>query len=294
MMIRNPRPVSYGLATLFVFALGLSQNLPAQEAGSAPPSASSPTQTKSGNGPGAAQSQSAPGSPPTTSQTQPASPQTQTEPPSKPKTDQSQPTPDSKHPQDDRIFFALPNYLTVEKSAYIPPLATREKFKIVAEGCFDRVEVVLIGAEAGVGQANNTNPTYGQGFSGYSKRYGTAYADSIIGNFGTGAIFPALLRQDPRYYQRGEGNFFYRAGYAAMRVVITRSDSSGKNQFNFSEFLGNGLAAGIANAYHPGPHTLASNADVWGTQVLLDAAGYELKEFWPDLHRLILHLHHKT
>ena len=76
---------------------------------------------------------------------------------------------------------------------------------------------------------DNTNPTYGQGMLGYSKRFGTAYADAIIGNFGTGAIFPTLLRQDPRYYQMGKGNFFRRFGYAAIRVVITRSDIVGKN-----------------------------------------------------------------
>ena len=55
----------------------------------------------------------------------------------------------------------------------------------------------------------------GKGLIGYSKRFGTAYADAIIGNFGTGAIFPTLLRQDPRYYQMGKGNFFYRFEYAA-------------------------------------------------------------------------------
>jgi hypothetical protein len=92
----------------------------------------------------------------------------------------------------------------------------------------------------------------------------------------------------------GTGNFFRRFMHAAMRIVITRSDSLGKTQFNFSELLGNGMAAGLSNAYHPGPHTLASSTDVLGTQVLLDAAGYELKEFWPDLRRFLLRGRHQT
>jgi len=190
--------------------------------------------------------------------------------------------------KDDRIFFALPNLLTVENASSMPPLTTRQKFKTVAEGCFDPVEVVFIGIQGAIGQADNTNPTYGQGFIGYSKRFGTDYADAIIGNFGTGAVFPTLLHQDPRYYQMGKGNFFRRFGYAAMRVVVTRSDTSGKHEFNFSEFLGNGVAAGISNTYHPGPHTIASNTNVLETQLLMDALGYELKEFWPDLHRLLV------
>ena len=261
MINRNPWPRGCVLTVLFIFTLGQSHQLLAQQTGHAPPPATPQTPTKSASDSGAVEGPSAP----------------------------------SPHPsKDDRIFFALPNLLTVENASSLPPLTTGQKFKTVAEGCFDPVEVVFIGAEAGLGQADDTNPTYGQGMIGYSKRFGTAYTDAIIGNFGTGAIFPTLLRQDPRYYQMGKGNFFRRFGYAAIRVVITRSDTSGKTKFNFSEFLGNGMAAGLSNAYHPGPHTLASNANVLGTQILLDALGYELKEFWPDLRRVLLRGRHKT
>jgi len=221
----------------------------------------------------------------------PATSQSPAQIPSKADTDISTPTPPSspapQSPKDDRIFFALPNYLTVEKGASLPPLTTGQKFKTVAEGCFDPIEFAFIGIQAGIGQADNVNPTFGQGLIGYSKRFGTSYTDAIIGNFGTGAIFPTLLRQDPRYFQMGEGNFFRRFGYAAVRILVTRSDA-GKTQINFSEFLGNGLAAGLSNTYHPGPHTIVSNVNVLSTQVMWDAVGYELKEFWPDIHRLLL------
>lgn len=204
------------------------------------------------------------------------------------------PVPKPAPQKDDRIFFALPNHLTVENASNLPPLSTREKFKTVAEGCFDPVEVVFIGVQAGIDQADDVNPTYHQGFVGYSKRLGTAYADAIIGNFGTGAIFPTVLRQDPRYYQMGKGNVFRRIGYAAMRVIVTRSETSGNHQFNFSELFGNSVAAGISNAYHPGPHTIVSSVNVLGTQVIMDAAGYELKEFWPDIRRAITRHKHTT
>jgi hypothetical protein len=195
-------------------------------------------------------------------------------------------------PKDDRIFFALPNLLTVENAQKLPPLTIKQKFKTVAEGCFDPVEIAFIGIQAGIDQADNANPTYHQGFVGYSRRFGTDYADSIIGNFGTGAIFPTLLHQDPRYYQMGSGNVFHRIEHAGFRVLITRGETSGKFEPNFSEILGNGMAAALSNAYHPGPHTVASSADVLSTQVLLDAIGYELKEFWPDLRRAITHNKH--
>lgn len=224
----------------------------------------------------------------------PAQPQTSSVPVSDPDAAPAQPAAAPQSPKNDRIFFALPNYLTVENVSNLPPLTTSQKFKAVAEGCFDPVEFTFIGIQAGIDQADNVNPTYGQGFKGYSKRFGTAYADAIIGNFGTGAIFPTLLRQDPRYYQKGQGNFFKRFGYAAMRVIITRSENSGKPEFNFSEFMGNGMAAGLANTYHPGPHTIVGSANVLGTQVVLDTLGYELKEFWPDIRRAIERAKHKT
>jgi hypothetical protein len=51
--------------------------------------------------------------------------------------------------------------------------------------------------------------------------------------------------------------------------------------------LGAGRAAAISNAYHPAPRTLGNNISIWWTQIGWDAAAYELKEFWPDIHRRI-------
>lgn len=293
MINRRSWPSCLRLALLIILPLGPSHTLLAYQTGEPPSSGSFETPATLGNDAVLNQTQVAPAQAPTPSQTQPAAPQSPAKPANDPAADPIQPATSPKHKENDRIFFALPNYLTVENSASLPPLTTGEKFKTVAEGCFDPVEVVFMGIEAGIGQADNTNPTYGQGFVGYSKRFGTAYADAIVGNFGTVAIFPALLRQDPRYYQLGKGNILHRFVCAAGRVLVTRSDTSGRAQFNFSELLGNSMAAGVANAYHPGPHTLASNSGVLGTQVLLDALGYELKEFWPDIHHLLLRLHHQ-
>ncbi len=35
-------------------------------------------------------------------------------------------------PKNDRIFWTLPNYLTVENAAHVPPLTTGGKFKLTA------------------------------------------------------------------------------------------------------------------------------------------------------------------
>jgi hypothetical protein len=187
-------------------------------------------------------------------------------------------------PKNDRIFWTLPNYLTVENAAHVSPLTTGGKFELTAKDSFDPVEIPYISLLAAISQAQNSEPAYGQGAAGYGKRYSTAFADNTIGNFMTEAIFPSMLRQDPRYFQLGKGGFWRRTGYAFSRLVVTRTDS-GLSQFNYSEIAGNGIGAGIASSYHPAQdRSFSKTMSIWGTQIMWDGVANEMKEFWPDIH----------
>jgi len=186
----------------------------------------------------------------------------------------------------DRIFWVVPNFLSMQDSTNIPVLTTGDKFKVVGRSMVDPFEFVLIGFAAGIGQAVNSTPSYGQGMSGYGLRYATAYGDNAVENFMASAVLPSLLHQDPRYYELGHGGFWRRSGHALSRLVITRSDS-GSTQFNYSEVFGAGMAAAISTySYHPHSERQFSNiVTVWGTQMGYDLGTYMLKEFWPDLRR---------
>lgn len=187
--------------------------------------------------------------------------------------------------KDDRIFGVMPNYATVETEDRFGPIGTKGKFKLSVESSFDPYTFAFIGFASLIGQAENSEPAYGQGLKGYAKRYGTSYGDGIIGTFMTTSVVPSLLRQDPRYFELGRGGVFHRAVYSASRMFITRSDS-GSRQFNYSEIGGNLVAAGISNLYHPQQdRTLANTLSVWGTDIMWDAVSDELKEFWPDIRR---------
>ena len=188
----------------------------------------------------------------------------------------------------DRLFYALPNFLTVENASQLPPLTAGQKFKIQARSQFDLVEFPWYGFLAAVSQAQDSEAGYGQGAAGYGKRYGAAWGDGAIENFMVGAIFPSVLRQDPRFFQSGKGTFWHRTRYAAGRIFITRGDS-GNQEFNYSEIFGSALSAGISTySYHPwGDRNLENTASVWGTQVALDAMTLMVKEFWPDIRRMI-------
>jgi len=188
----------------------------------------------------------------------------------------------------DRLFYALPNFLTLENAQDAPPLTTGAKFKVVAKGSFDPVQVVWYGFLAGISQAEDSEPGFGQGAEGYGKRYGAYFADGTIENFFTGAILPSIFRQDPRYFQSGHGTFWNRTGYAISRIFVTRADS-GRNEFNVSEIFGSTIAAGISNySYHPkSDRTISNTASVWGSQVGYDTITLVVKEFWPDIRRKI-------
>ena len=184
-----------------------------------------------------------------------------------------------------RLFFALPNYLTVENREQFEPLGAKIKFKLSAKTMSDPITISFIGMIALMGQARNSNPSYGQGLTGYAKRYGTFYADTGIGTLMTTSVFPTLLDQDPRYFQLGSGGIWHRAMYSASRILVTRAEN-GDLQFNSSEIVGNAVAAGLSNTYHsPNQRTLGNTLSVWGADIMLNAVSNVAKEFWPDLRR---------
>ncbi len=196
------------------------------------------------------------------------------------------PSANSQATSKDRLFYALPNFLTLENSGQVPPLTTGQKFKVVTRSAFDPVQFVWYGFLSGISQAENSEPGYGQGAEGYGKRYGAAFADGTIENFMVGAVYTSVLRQDPRFFQSGQGSFVHRTGYAISRVFLTRGDN-GHTQFNFSEILGSASSAAISTySYHPsGDRTLSNTASVWGSEMGYDTITFVVKEFWPDIRR---------
>jgi hypothetical protein len=200
-------------------------------------------------------------------------------------------TPAQKDPEkgkDDRMFYVMPNYLTVDDQSKVIPLTWKQKFAITAKGAFDPYEFVIVGVVAGIRQADDAYPEFGQGMSGYGQRYGTAFADQVDGNIMVGGVFPSILKTDPRYFRLGRGKVGQRFFYALSRVFVTRKDSGG-NTFNISEFAGNATAIAISTVYYPSDdRSFANSANSWGVQMGIDAFGNELKEFWPDIHRYLM------
>jgi hypothetical protein len=191
----------------------------------------------------------------------------------------------------DRIFEVLPNYGTVENAREqgLPPLTAGQKFRLATAGVFDWAAYPFNGALAAISQAKNDPKEWGQGWGAYGKRYGASFADNSIGTYMTTAVFPSLLHEDPRYYQLGRGRFVHRVYHGFNRLFVTRTDS-GREEFNYSESVGNAAAAAISNIYHVSSDRTASrNATTFALLILYDGLSNELKEFWPDIRRKVFH-----
>jgi hypothetical protein len=186
--------------------------------------------------------------------------------------------------QEKRLFGIIPNYRTYPLQKQYKPITTREKFKIAANDAFDRGTIALSAAFAGYGQLTNSNPSFGQGVGGYAHYFITSYADWAIGDYMTEAIFPAMLRQDPRYFRKGDGSAWSRIRHSTGSIFWTHNDS-GRMMFNFSEFGGNAVGSAIALSYYPDNRSGGEFVSKLGLQVGLDMAGNVMKEFWPDLHK---------
>jgi hypothetical protein len=194
-------------------------------------------------------------------------------------------------PENKRILGIVPNYRTSPSLTVYKPLTPGEKFVIATQDSFDRGTVILAALFAGEAQLTNSNRSFGQGAAGYGRYFGTSYADFVIGNYMTEAIFPTLLHQDPRYFRRGTGSTWSRLGYAIGQTFWTHSDT-GRTQFNYSEFVGNSTAVAISNAYYQDNRDVSSNISKLGVQVGVDMAANILKEFSSDLNRKFFHKHH--
>jgi hypothetical protein len=196
--------------------------------------------------------------------------------------------------EDKRVFGVFPNYRTTDGNAPFQPLTSKQKFLIGFKDSFDWPVYPVGGAFAALYQLENENPSFGQGMKGYARRYGTALGDQIIGNMMTESIMPTLLHQDPRYFRIGSkrGGKLYRARYAATRIFISRTDSGGE-RFNFSEWLGNGAAVAISNAYYPDTRTVSDNVERLLIACATDAFSQEMKEFWPDVKHFLFHRHER-
>jgi hypothetical protein len=168
------------------------------------------------------------------------------------------------------------------------PLSPSQKFQLFFKSETDSWPFLLAGAVAGIGQADDSYPTWGQGMQGYGKRIGAAYTDAFIGNFFGNAVLTSLLHEDPRFYQKTDGSALSRTLWAATSTVWAKRDNGSWGP-NYANVGGNFIGAAIARVYYPSDERHASDVIYDGITVSAEGiVGSEVIEWWPAIVR-----HHK-
>ena len=148
-----------------------------------------------------------------------------------------------------RVFGAIPDFYT----SYVwnaAPLNTRQKFSLALRKTFDPVAFIGISIGAGIEQATNLYPGFGQGVEGYGKRWGALFVTGRTTDLLNRAVFPSLFHQDPRYFYQGSGSTWSRIGHAVGDAFVARSDN-GHLMPNYSYLLGNISSSALSNLYYP-------------------------------------------
>jgi Carboxypeptidase regulatory-like domain len=162
-----------------------------------------------------------------------------------------------KEQEKQRVFGVIPNFY-VSYEPIPAPLAPKHKFELAWKSATDPITLIGVGAVAGMSQAGDRWSAYGQGAQGYAKRYGAVYADVFSATLIGGAVMPSLLKQDPRYFYKGNGSKRSRILYAVASSVICKGDN-GHWQPNYSNIIGSFAGAGLQALYLPANDRRGSN-----------------------------------
>jgi Carboxypeptidase regulatory-like domain len=163
-----------------------------------------------------------------------------------------------------RLLGVVPNFYV----SYVPdaaPLTSRQKFRLAAHETFDWTAFVGASVAATIDQSTGAHPGFGDGTSGYAKRWAASFADNRSGDLLSHFVFASLFRQDPRYFYQGTGTTQSRLMHALGSAFIARSDR-GTTMPNYAYMFGNLAAAALSNTYYPrserGPGLVLSNIAV--------------------------------
>ncbi|MBV9144866.1 MAG: hypothetical protein JO065_03050 [Acidobacteria bacterium] len=183
-----------------------------------------------------------------------------------------------------RVFGVVPQFL-VTSDSNPAPLTSRQKFKLFEKTSLDPFTFVSSGFQAALSQASDEFPQYGQGASGYAKRYGATFADQVSSNFFANFLYPVLLKEDPRYFRLGRGSVKRRIMYSLTQEFVARRDN-GARTFAFENVLGAFTSGTVSNAYYPsndrGVRLTVSRSVI---AMLYGSVGGIFSEFSPDIQR---------
>jgi hypothetical protein len=168
------------------------------------------------------------------------------------------------------------------------PLTGKEKFRLYLHHIAGPQAFASTISAAGIGQARDSEPEWGQGMEGFGKRLGSRFAARVIKNSihdGLGG----LLHEDSRYVYADRPGIWRRALYAAGQTFVAHKDFGG-TRFAYSRLIGILGATCLSRQWHPeADRTLGRYVSAGAIWLGLETAQTVFAEFWPDIKKKLLH-----
>jgi hypothetical protein len=182
----------------------------------------------------------------------------------------------------ERKSVPRPHY---KAGAVLCTLVVKDKFILFLRNTFDPASSLSTGFNAGLDQAQNRDPSFGQGAAGYGKRFGANFADLASGSFFGDFVYPTIFAEDPRYYRLARGGGRRRLLHALGHVFVANRED-GTHMVNASQWLASASVVALSNTYHPDNHRGVAPAAQRVAYVAVQNMGFDvLREFWPEIAR---------
>jgi hypothetical protein len=199
-----------------------------------------------------------------------------------------------KKPGSGLIDYLL-NYLNMagtKKSNEFRPMTQSERNRLYFKTMVNPLGFGKCGLSAGIDQANDKPTEWGQGASGYGKRFANILGQYSIQRTVTYGLGSAL-HEDNRYFNSGKEGFWPRTGYAISSGILARHDD-GSRHFSISQVGGVAAGAFLARTWLPPSQSSAGAGAVSFGITMASNMGFSVvKEFLPDLGRAFSKKHKK-
>ena len=184
------------------------------------------------------------------------------------------------------FVFNFLNMAGTEKSNEFRPMTQHERNRLYFKTMVNPLSFAKVGFSAGIDQANDKPAEWGQGVSGYGRRFANILGQYSIQRTVTYGLGSAL-HEDNRYFNSGKQGFWPRTGYALTSGILARHDD-GSRHFSISQVGGVAAGAFLARTWLPPSQSSASAGAVSFGITMASNMGFSVvKEFLPDLGRAL-------
>jgi len=176
---------------------------------------------------------------------------------------------------------------TVDPVADYFPLTPGEKTRLYLNSSVGALSVFTGAFSAGISQAIDSVPEWGQGMEGYGKRFASSLGRKAVEKT-TRHGLKILLREDPRFFYSDRHGIRPRTLHAIGEVFVAHTDHGGTRP-NYSNFAGIASGIYISRQWHPENRRNASDyIQDAAVSIGIQSAKNVFTEFWPDIKKKVL------